>query len=66
MLNVKQGRCKYQLLKSFGLTQPGNQTNNQIEIKNRLTDREKTELTKRSRAILSNLIAGSGFKYYIS
>jgi len=30
------------------------------EIKNRLTDRVKTELTERSRAILSNLIAGSG------
>jgi len=26
MLNVKQGSCEYQLLKSFGLTQPGNQT----------------------------------------
>jgi len=26
MLNVKQGNCKYQLLKSFGLTWPGNRT----------------------------------------
>jgi len=24
MLNVKQGSCEYQLLKSFGLTRPGN------------------------------------------
>jgi len=29
------------------------------EIKNKLTDRLKTELTDRSRAILSNLITGS-------
>jgi len=36
------------------------------KIKNRITDRVKTELTDRSRAILRNLIAGSGFKYYIS
>jgi len=26
MLNVKQGSCEYQLLKYFGLTRPGNQT----------------------------------------
>jgi len=26
MLNVKQGSCKYQLLKSFGLTWPRNRT----------------------------------------
>jgi len=26
MLNVKQGSCEYQLLKSFGMTRPGNQT----------------------------------------
>jgi len=26
MLNVKKGSCKYQLLKSFGLTRPGNRT----------------------------------------
>jgi len=26
MLNVKQGICEYQLLKSFGLTQPENRT----------------------------------------
>jgi len=26
MLNVKQGSCDYQLLKAFGLTRPGNQT----------------------------------------
>jgi len=26
MLNVKQGSCEYQLLKSFGLTRPGNRT----------------------------------------
>jgi len=26
MLNVKQGSCEYQVLKSFGLTRPGNQT----------------------------------------
>jgi len=26
MLNVKQGSCEYQLLKTFGLTQPGNRT----------------------------------------
>jgi len=26
MLNVKQGNCEYQLLKSIGLTRPGNRT----------------------------------------
>jgi len=26
MLNVKQGSCEYQLIKSFGLTQPENRT----------------------------------------
>jgi len=26
MLNVKQGSCEYQLLKSFGLTRPGRRT----------------------------------------
>jgi len=26
MLNVKQGSCEHQLLKSFGLTRPGNRT----------------------------------------
>jgi len=26
MLNVKQGSCEYQLLKSFDLTRPGSQT----------------------------------------
>jgi len=26
MLNVKQESCEYQLLKSFGLTRPGNRT----------------------------------------
>jgi len=36
------------------------------EIKNILIDRIKTELTDSSKAILSNLFAGSGFKYYIS
>jgi len=36
------------------------------EIKNRITDRIQSELTDRSRAILSKLIAGSGFKYDIS
>jgi len=25
MLNVKEGRCEYQLFKSFGLTWPGNE-----------------------------------------
>jgi len=36
------------------------------EIKNRITDGVKTELTDRSKAFLSNLFASSEFKFYIS
>jgi len=30
MLNVKQGNCECQLLKSFGLTPPGNRTSDVV------------------------------------
>jgi len=39
MLHVKQGSCEYQLLKSFGLTRPGN-------YRLRSTDYEVDVLTK--------------------